>query len=266
MKHLVHVGCWPAVRSGAVTWVKAPEWHAVAWEMLEQAFRNAKPLPGAAGRAPLMQADIFSKHYVLRKTARGGMLRRMRPEGFSSPERFYMEVEASEKLRWAGVPTPRILAMRLEEKGGAWHGWILLERLEGLSIAEALRGGREEARERYLAAAALGRDVLSSGVAHADFHAGNVFVDAKGKSWVLDLDKARVCRGGAPAVFALCAALRFLRHAEKLRLAGAPVPRDWDTEFIDGIALSGGRRAMLRFLFLLQKMTYPLRRLFWRRK
>lgn len=180
---------------------------------------------------------------VVRPCRRGGWLGRVVTRTYLGwRPRMWREVEVSAGARARQVPTPAVLAARVEG-WGLYRGFVVTEEaLDTITLAEALRGGYDlPAQVRFARAAgeAVGR-LHRAGVDHADLNLANILVarQGEGTAHILDLDRADL--GEAPLTAA--ARRRNLRRLERSwhRLTeGAPVGAEIRAAFGAGYDAAG---------------------------
>lgn len=200
---------------------------------------------GAAGRLVLPDGG----EVVLKRMRRGGGLGSLWRDRFPGRGRLVRNVTVAREAVERGVPTPRVVALLTEEgPPGLFRGWLASERVEGaIDLAELLRSGR--AGEADLAAAlAAARALHDAGIEHADLNLGNLLVRPGGsgpEGFVVDLDRARLRRGGLSSR-ARQAALRRLERSHA-KLFGAPAPFGGDGSIWYEL-YAGGDSVLRRYL------------------
>jgi hypothetical protein len=159
-------------------------------------------LPGAQafhGRATAWGATLpkGGPSVVVRHAWHGGLFAAFTGDRFLWPGRAPWELEASERLRAAGVPTPAVVAYVLYPAGpGFCRCDVATARLpEGADLPKAWRDAAPAQREGLLTAtAALVRALGHVGAHHEDLNAKNVYVSPEGAGWrafALDVDRVR---------------------------------------------------------------------------
>jgi tRNA A-37 threonylcarbamoyl transferase component Bud32 len=261
-------------QKGPTHLVCVAKWKKFRKTLMEQDFDSLPLWEGARGRAPLRRLAMSGRSdSLVRAVRRGGLLRRWRSEAFGSPKRFLMELEASERLRAAGLRTPRILALKLKKTArGAlrrpgWKAWTVLEPVAGAEPLRAALLSSAPERSRALAeqAARLLWGMHEAGAVHADPHAGNFLASREGV-WLLDLDKARLPSrvGSLPRVGNL---LRFVRSLEKARAQGFSLSPGLERHFLESYAArmkSTRFSVLLDCLAALYGLLRPARIAWWR--
>ena len=215
-----------------------------------------------AGRGSMAELQLEDRRLVVRRFRRGGAMRYLQL-GYGNPRRPFEELELSDHLIRAGLPTPRVAFARARPRAGKF-GYDLdlgTERIEqALDLGawlERVRERRVGQLERQRVVRAAGRLVArlhASGVAHADLTPRNLMLeepslaDSEPRLWVIDLDKSvlrdrlseatrtrnlrrlwrsvarREARGAKFVSRSDCA--RFLRaHQEQLELSGGEPSR-----------------------------------------
>lgn len=204
--------CWAATVPGA----KAFQGRATAWG-------TTLPRGGPA--------------VVVRHARHGGLLAALTGDRFLWPGRAPWELEVSERLRAAGVPTPAVVAYALYPAGpGFCRCDVATARLpEGADFPHAWAEADGDDRESMLTAtAALVRALGLVGAHHEDLNAKNVYLAREGRGWrayALDVDRVRFLRPGDGRAAALNLA-RLLRSLRKGRERA-------------GLAITDGQLALL---------------------
>lgn len=195
--------CWAATVPGA----KAFQGRATAWG-------TTLPRGGPA--------------VVVRHARHGGFFAAFTGDRFLWPGRAPWELEASERLRAAGVPTPAMVAYVLYPAGpGFCRCDVATARLpDGADFPQAWRDAAPTERESMLTAtAALVRALGLVNAQHEDLNAKNVYLAREGRGYrafALDVDRVRFLSDGDGRATALNLArlLRSLRkHRERHGLA-----------------------------------------------
>lgn len=100
-----------------------------------------------------------------------------------------------------GVRVPRPLELRQGPRGHE----LAMELVPGaVNVQHALEGGADWPHGRARAFAELGRLLAAlhaAGLEQSDLHPGNALLDAAGRAWAIDFDKARLARVPRPARF-----------------------------------------------------------------
>jgi tRNA A-37 threonylcarbamoyl transferase component Bud32 len=223
---------------------------------------------GARGRAPLRLLRLpDGSEALVRSARRGGALRGMRSGLFRSTERFFRELTASARLHAAGVPTPRILAVKFERVGEKFRAWTAMERVEGAEPLPARLARVPAEGDSWMDRAALLLwRMHEEGVVHADSHAGN-FLAAGGELFVSDLDDAELRLPAPPDVARARNLLRFARSLAKLRMRNPAMHARWEAAlFVRYAALMRTEpfRRLAGRAYAWHRLMTPFRRLRWR--
>jgi 3-deoxy-D-manno-octulosonic acid kinase len=185
-----------------------------------------------AGRSTLR---IIEPDMVVRRLMHGGLLRHVTGWRFVSPRRTLRELEVSLHLASHGVPTPEILAVRVQRQGW-FHRIDVITRLvpDSVDLLTFLENPRPECGDIMQGAGALIRRMHDLGVYHADLHIKNILRDSGGGLWLLDLDKA--CRfDEVPGIMKRLNLRRFVHSVNKWQHRGRlRVCADWRERFMDG--------------------------------
>lgn len=162
----------------------------------------ASTLPGATahqGRATAWGAVLPGGiHVVVRHAQHGGLLRSLTGDRFLAQGRAAYELEVSERLRAAGVPTPELVAYVIYP-AGAWFSRIdvATRRLPaGDDLPSAWAAADAAERDAMVeASAALLRALERAGALHPDLNAKNIYLsradDGGWQAYVLDVDRIR---------------------------------------------------------------------------
>ena len=201
---------------------------------LEDALRETRTLhcwaatvPGAKafqGRATAWGTTLprGGPTVVVRHARHGGLFAPLTGDRFLWPSRAPWELEASERLRAAGVPTPAVVAYVLYPAGpGFCRCDVATARLpEGGDFPQLWRDAVASERPGMLTAvAALVRALALVSAHHEDLNAKNVYLAREGSGWrafALDVDRVRFLPDGDPRAAALNLA-RLMRSLRKGR-------------------------------------------------
>lgn len=189
--------CWAATVPGA----KAFQGRATAWG-------TTLPRGGPA--------------VVVRHARHGGFFAAITGDRFLWPSRAPWELEASERLRAAGVPTPAVVAYVLYPAGpGFCRCDVATARLpEGGDFPQLWRDAAADAQDAMLTAvAALVRALALVNAQHEDLNAKNIYLAREGRGWqafALDVDRVRFLPTGDTRAAALNLA-RLTRSLRKSR-------------------------------------------------
>lgn len=162
----------------------------------------ASTLPGAKafqGRATAWGARLpgTSIDVVVRHALHGGLFAALTGDRFLTPGRAPWELEVSERLREAGVPTPAVIAYALYPAGpGLCRCDVATKRLpEGGDLPDLWRDADTGTRTAMLVATgALLRALAAVSAVHPDLNAKNVYLARDKDAWrayVLDVDRIR---------------------------------------------------------------------------
>ena len=188
---------------------------------------GAEPLAGGRGGAFRLRLRN-GLGTVVRSCRRGGLLARLVRETYLGVvARPWRELAVAHEARRRGVPTPEVLAARVVGRG-MYRGAVVTAEVEGgVPLVEALRAAGEEMARTAIAAAA-GAAVAKmhrAGLMHRDLNATNVLVrtvpGCPPVAVVIDLDRARLCRGPLAPRQRRAMLARLARSLEKLDPGGA---------------------------------------------
>lgn len=152
-----------------------------------------------AGRGVVHAVRLGPGTVAVRHYRRGGWMAPVLGDRyFDAVPRPFAELAASERLRSAGVETPRVLAAVVTDARPGHRADLATEWLEGgHDLAALLRPGAYPPDTRAAALEAAGRAIgraHAAGLDHADLNLANLFVRHGTDGWtaaLLDLDRAR---------------------------------------------------------------------------
>lgn len=153
------------------------------------------------GRGSVYGAQLGPHRVAVRHYHRGGLMAPLLGDRYLDRwPRPYAELEVSDRLRAAGIATPRVLAGDVSPARPGYRADLVTMWLEpGHDLAEMLRPNVYPEVERLAAATAAGRligDAHRAGLDHPDLTAHNIFVQPRvGGGWgaaLLDLDRAKL--------------------------------------------------------------------------
>jgi 3-deoxy-D-manno-octulosonic acid kinase len=194
--------------------VISPEWlFPQFWTRRQQVIATF----GGRARALAVATDVGPA--VLRRYHRGGMIARVVRDRYlftgHERSRALREWRVLARLHARGLPVPAPLMASCERSGFTYRAGLLTRLIEGaVSLAEAGHGLQAGHWQRL--GATLAR-FSRAGVAHADLNAHNLLVDADGRWYVIDFDRARIDGGPVDPAPMLG---RLERSLDKLGIAG----------------------------------------------
>lgn len=146
------------------------------------------------GRGQALQLDTPAGPAVLRRYLRGGMVARVSHDRYFftgySRSRAFIEWSALSRLLEQGLPVPRPLMASCERRGPYYRAGILTELIPGArSLADAAGVLGEDDWHRL---GAMLQRFFAAGMVHADLNAHNILLDAAGRWYLIDFDRARV--------------------------------------------------------------------------
>ena len=187
-----------------------------------------------SGREPLGRLDLDGVACLARRFSHGGLARVVTGRRFKDPARPFDELNLSEALRDAGVPTPRVLAARaVRAFPRGFELTLVTERVSGTldlgHLLGAVRRGELAAgdlRRALDSAGALVKLIHDAGCLHADLQPANILLHEGcwGEAWILDLDRSRIEDGGGLREAARVQNLaRLWRHVSRREREYGPV-------------------------------------------
>ncbi|MGQ0428611.1 MAG: 3-deoxy-D-manno-octulosonic acid kinase [Gammaproteobacteria bacterium] len=191
-----------AIDRGAILFdperVEAPDWSLFdrdRWRA--QGVLTAQP----GGRGSIHLIDDGTRHWVLRRYLRGGMVASFARDRYWFPgedrTRPFREFRLLARLRERGLPVPVPVAAGFRRGLLTYVAELITERLAGtLSLAELVRTGRMNDAGWQAIGRCL-RRFHDAGVQHADLNAHNILLDGSGQVWLVDFDRGRLCEPGA---------------------------------------------------------------------
>lgn len=183
--------------------------------------------PIAGGRGGAFRIDLpIGGSAVVRRCRRGGLLARALGETyFGIVARPWRELVVSAEARRRGVPTPEVLAVRVDGRLRYRAAVVTAGITDARTFVHVLRC-RDEA-ERRAAAAAAGTAVACmhrAGLVHADLNATNILIHPGPGSAVtasiIDLDRARLGRAPVGARRRQAMLVRLARSLAKVDPGG----------------------------------------------
>ena len=169
---------------GAGTLYRYAESHPRARALSGRGIAYAVPLPGAI------------EQVVIRHNRHGGTLARFTGDLFRRPTRAPLELEMSERLRYAGVQTPAILGYALyPAPAGFWRSDVMTREVsDSFDFSVAIMSADAALRSRAVVATAGLVSTLSEASArHHDLNVKNVLlrdsIDGALDAFVLDVDR-----------------------------------------------------------------------------
>ncbi len=166
-----------------------PRWFdAQEWGMRAQAVSGS-------GRGGAWFIEASHGPCVLRQYLRGGMAASLSRDRYvwrgANATRSFLEYRLLRELLRRKCPVPQPIAACYLRSRFSYRAWIILERIPDVrSLAELVREAPDEAPwdKTGLLVARFHRE----GLDHADLNAHNVLYDARGKGWLIDLDRSRM--------------------------------------------------------------------------
>ena len=162
-------------------------------------WREREALVGsAAGRGSTHFFELHAERYALRHYRRGGLVRHLSRDLYLwtglAATRAWREFEVLVQLRAFGLPAPVPVAARVQ-RSGPWYRADIVTRVipDARTLAERLASAALDAANWQAIGATLRRFHIA-GLNHADLNAHNVMLNAAGQVFLIDFDRARLCR------------------------------------------------------------------------
>lgn len=171
-----------------------PDW----WHGSGDARRDATSTQDAAptgGRGSVRVFDSSIGSLLRREYLRGGLVRHLSRDRYlwtgAERTRGFRELRLLGRLRDRGLEVPEPVAARYTRHGLLYAASLLMRRIaDARTLAEVLRDGSDAAAVLAATMDAIAR-LHRHGVWHADLNATNVLVDAGGRVWLIDFDRAQ---------------------------------------------------------------------------
>ena len=172
---------------------------------------DAEPL---AGRGAAYRIGTRAGPWVVRRYRRGGAMAGLLGDRYPrlGRARAWGEIAVSEAARTRGVRTPRVMAAAVYARGAFLRSDLATEYVPDSEDLAALGFGRSarsdgEKQAGFRAAGQLVRELGQRGLVHPDLNLRNILISFGGEraqpvSWALDLDRARIGRADASAMYA----------------------------------------------------------------
>lgn len=135
---------------------------------------------------------VVIKHYF-----RGGILRHVNRRTYlkigKNKTRSRNEFDFLNQVREMGINAPVPVAFALRTRGiFFYHAWLVTKKIPGAeTLADLSRTAPERAEMVLPEVASQIKMLACQNILHVDLHPGNVLIDAKGKVYIVDFDKAR---------------------------------------------------------------------------
>jgi 3-deoxy-D-manno-octulosonic acid kinase len=163
------------------------------------------PAPAGAGglhggRGSVAVVETAVGPLVRRDYLRGGLPRHLSRDAYlwtgASRTRAFREFRLLLQLNAAGLPVPAPVVARCRRRGLVYRATLLMRLIPAArTLGQRLAAGADPAATLGPALAAVAR-LHACGVWHADLNADNVLLDADGKVWLIDFDRARTLAPG----------------------------------------------------------------------
>jgi 3-deoxy-D-manno-octulosonic acid kinase len=177
----------------AVASVYSPAW-------FEPAPADAGGLHG--GRGSVAVIETAAGALVRRDYLRGGLPRHLSRDAYlwtgATRTRAFREFRLLLDLHAAGLPVPEPVAARYRRRGLVYRAALLMRLIpDARTLGQVLAAGADPQATLGPALAAVAQ-LHAAGVWHADLNADNLLVDAGGKVWLIDFDRAQAGITAAP--------------------------------------------------------------------
>ncbi|WP_374601663.1 3-deoxy-D-manno-octulosonic acid kinase [Arenimonas sp.] len=172
----------------------AARWPQASAAALEPAGWDKATPVAAGGRGAAWFVEGPFGHGVLRRYRRGGLAARASRDAYlwlgERRVRSFAEFRLLARLHGLGLPVPAPLLAGYWRQGLSYRAAIVVERIRGATpLADC--ADQPGAAAWASAGHAIAR-VHAAGVDHADLNAHNVLLDAEGRAWLIDFDRARL--------------------------------------------------------------------------
>ncbi len=194
------------------------------------------PAPGApSSRTGRSAIRIIEPDLVVRPLLHGGLFRALTGPRFLSASRSMRELATSAYLASQGIPTPEVLAVRVQRSGLFLSIEVVTRLVPGaVDLLTHLEDHPDDCRELMRRTGGLIRRMHDLGVYHPDLHVKNILLDARAELYVLDLDSARRFPR-LPRFLRRMNLRRFARSVNKWHATGRiHVPESWELSFRAG--------------------------------
>jgi len=170
------------------------------WLSADWWSRRGTVSAAGAGRGSAWLIEVGTRRLVLRHYRRGGLIAWLSDDLYwwRGPERTrsFREWRLLHHLRRAGFPVPRPVAAGYRLQGSRYTADILMDHLPNTeTLAQRLTQGPLPLSS-WIEIGRCIRRFVDAGVHHADLNANNVLLDAEGRIWLIDFDRARLRRPG----------------------------------------------------------------------
>lgn len=164
-----------------------------AWFVSGSHAARAGELSGGRGSVGVIDTAIGP--LVRREYLRGGLPRHLSRDRYlwtgAERTRSFREFRLLLDLHRRGLPVPEPVAARYRRAGLGYRAVLLTRLIPGArTLAQALAEQADPGAQLTPVADAIA-DLHRAGVWHADLNAANVLVDADGRVWLVDFDRAR---------------------------------------------------------------------------
>ncbi len=195
-----------------------------------------KPLGGRS--APVYGSVEGLGRIVIKQYHRGGLMERILKDrylrGGSPRSRIEYEMLLHASRQGVNVPTP--LGFITRGKGMLYSCWLVTREIpKARTLADISLEDEDYASGRMADVARQVGKIIENRILHRDFHPGNVLVDATGRPYIIDFDKASITRMTKAWLFRTYV-WRWHRAVVKHNL-----PRSLSGNFIDQLGRITGR-------------------------
>ena len=201
---------------------------------------------GSSGRGALLRVPTPLGPALVRTYRRGGLLRGLLPDRFTSPRRALAELAAAERLEPLGL-APAVVGLEARGCGLIELRLAVLEVEGARDLLRLAEESPERLRERTLGAA-VGRALdamFESGACHPDLNAANLLVGPDGRVQVIDFDGARLLDAAVPLPEREAELLRLCRSLDKWAVT-AQTPASVRAACLREVLPASRRRGLVR--------------------
>ena len=166
------------------------------WQWFDASFwQQQNAITGqSCGRSTTYFIAHNSYHFVLRHYYRGGMVRHFLRDAYFyngiMQTRIYNELALLEQLNAWALPAPKPIAGRVMRSGLYYRADMLMEKIANAHDLYQILKERALTTAEWKITGATIAAFHQRGVYHADLNCHNIMQDERGKTWLIDFDRA----------------------------------------------------------------------------